>query len=62
MAGWSYAITLALALVYLGEHYVIDLLVGAGVVAAVRRGEPHARPLAERVSALAQRLEAIANS
>jgi membrane-associated phospholipid phosphatase len=62
VAGWSYAVTLALALVYLGEHYVIDLIVGAGVVAAVRWGEPLARPLAERVSALAQRLEAVANS
>jgi membrane-associated phospholipid phosphatase len=62
VAGWSYAVTLAFALVYLGEHYVIDLLVGAGVVAAVRRGEPLARPLAEGVSRLAQRLEAMANS
>jgi len=62
MTGWTYAATLGFALVYLGEHYVVDLLVGAGVVAAVRRGEPLARPLAERVSALAQRIEAIANS
>ena len=62
IAGWSYAGTLALALVYLGEHYVIDLLVGAGVVVVVRRGEPLARPLAERISAFVQRLEAIANS
>jgi membrane-associated phospholipid phosphatase len=62
VAGWSYAATLGLALVYLGEHYVIDLLVGAGVVAAVRRGEPLARPLAEGVSAFVQRLEAVANS
>jgi len=61
VVGWSYAATLGLALVYLGEHYAIDLLVGAGVVAGVRRGEPLARPLADRVSALAQRLEAIAN-
>jgi membrane-associated phospholipid phosphatase len=62
IAGWSYAITLALALVYLGEHYVIDLVVGAGVVATVRYGEPLARPVAERISRLTQRLEAIANS
>jgi membrane-associated phospholipid phosphatase len=62
VAGWSYAATLGLALVYLGEHYVIDLLVGAGVVAAVRRGEPLARPVAEAVSAFVQRLEAVANS
>jgi membrane-associated phospholipid phosphatase len=62
VAGWSYAITLAVALVYLGEHYAVDLLAGAGVVAAMRRGEPLVRPLAGRVSTLAQRLEAIANS
>ena len=60
-AGWTYATTLAFALVYLGEHYMVDLLVGAGVAAVARRGEPIARPLAQRVSALAQRLEAIAN-
>ncbi len=28
------------ALVYLGEHYVIDLVAGAALVAAVRKGEP----------------------
>jgi membrane-associated phospholipid phosphatase len=61
VAGWSYALTLAFALVYLGEHYLVDLLVGAGVVAIVRRGEPLARPLAERLSAVAQRLERIAS-
>jgi len=60
-AGWSYAITLAFALVYLGEHYVVDLIVGGAVVAVVRRGEPLARPLAEGVSRVAQRLERIAN-
>jgi len=62
LAGWSYALTLGYALVYLGEHYLIDLLVGSAVVVAVRRGEPLARPLADRVSGLAQRLERIANS
>lgn len=61
IAGWSYVLTLGLALVYLGEHYVVDLLVGAGVVAAVRSGHPLARPLARRISEFAQRLEAIAN-
>jgi membrane-associated phospholipid phosphatase len=61
VAGWTYAVTLALALVYLGEHYVVDLLAGAGVVVAVRHGERLARPLTERMSSFAQRLEAIAN-
>ena len=42
--GWGYALTLGFALVYLGEHYVTDLVAGAGLVAAVRRGEPLAEP------------------
>jgi membrane-associated phospholipid phosphatase len=61
LAGWSYALPLGFALVYLGEHYLIDLLVGAALVVAVRRGAPLARPLGIRVSGLAQRLERIAN-
>jgi membrane-associated phospholipid phosphatase len=61
VAGWSYALTLGFALVYLGEHYVVDLLAGAAVVAIVRCGEPAVRPLAQRVSHVAQRLERIAN-
>lgn len=60
-AGWTYAVTLAFALVYLGEHYAIDLVVGAGLVAAVRRGGPLAEPLARRISAALQRLERVAN-
>jgi membrane-associated phospholipid phosphatase len=53
---------LGFALVYLGEHYVVDLLAGLGLVAAVRFGEPLAEPLALAVSAGVQRLERIANS
>jgi membrane-associated phospholipid phosphatase len=34
--GWAYASTLGLALVYLGEHYAADLLVGAGLTEGVR--------------------------
>jgi membrane-associated phospholipid phosphatase len=60
-AGWTYALTLGFALVYLGEHYVIDLIAGAAVVAVVRRGEPLARPLAALISESIQRLERIAN-
>ena len=32
-AGWGYAGTLGFALVYLGEHYVTDLIAGAALVA-----------------------------
>ena len=38
--GWSYALALGFALVYLGEHYVADLLGGLALTVAVRRSEP----------------------
>jgi membrane-associated phospholipid phosphatase len=36
--GWTYAGTLGLALVYLGEHYAVDLIAGALLAETVRRG------------------------
>jgi membrane-associated phospholipid phosphatase len=59
--GWGYAGTLGFALVYLGEHYVTDLLAGAALVAAVRKGEPLAEPLVSGVNGVLQRLERIAS-
>ena len=59
--GWSYALTLAFALVYLCEHYVADVAAGAALVTLVRRGEPLAEPLALAVSRGVQRLEGLAN-
>jgi membrane-associated phospholipid phosphatase len=56
--GWSYALTLGLALVYLGEHYVVDLLAGLALAEAIRAGAPATAPLAERVSAAVRVLEA----
>ena len=41
--GFTYTLTLGFALVYLGEHYVVDLLAGAALTGAVRRLAP-ARP------------------
>ncbi len=60
--GWTYAATLGFALVYLGEHYVVDLLVGLGLAEGVRRAAPHAAPLARAVSAGVSRLEARAHA
>jgi membrane-associated phospholipid phosphatase len=60
IAGWAYAGALGFALVYLGEHYVVDLLAGAGLVIAIRRGERYAEPVAKAVSGALQRLERIA--
>lgn len=59
--GWGYAGTLGFALVYLGEHYVTDLIAGAALVAAVRSGEPLAEPLVEGVNGALRRLERLAN-
>lgn len=58
--GWAYALTLGFALVYLGEHYVTDLLAGGVLVAAVRRGEPLAEPLVHAVNGCLQHLERVA--
>jgi membrane-associated phospholipid phosphatase len=58
--GWAYALTLGFGLVYLGEHYVTDLVAGAGLVAAVRRAEPALAPTVGRLNKAIQRLERIA--
>ncbi|HMH47408.1 MAG TPA: phosphatase PAP2 family protein [Solirubrobacteraceae bacterium] len=59
--GFSYALTLGFALVYLGEHYVVDLLAGAALTGAVRRLGPRAGPLANRLGRAVGTLEAIAH-
>ena len=60
--GWGYALSLGFALVYLGEHYVTDLIAGALLVAVVRRGEPLAEPLVLKVNRALQLLERVATS
>jgi hypothetical protein len=60
--GWGYALTLGFGLVYLGEHYVTDLLAGAGLVAGVRRGEPLVEPAVLAVNRGLRRLERLAGS
>ncbi len=60
--GWTYALTLGLALVYLGEHYLADLLAGFALTEVVRRGAPRAAPLARLVSRGVQALEARAHA
>ncbi len=58
--GWTYALGLGFALVYLGEHFVIDLIAGLGLVAAVRVLEPLFEPLSMAISRGVQQLEEIA--
>jgi membrane-associated phospholipid phosphatase len=59
--GFSYTIALGFALVYLGEHYLVDLLAGAALTAGVRKLGPRAGPLARRVGGAVAALEAIAH-
>lgn len=60
-AGWSYALTLGFALVYLGEHYVTDLVAGGALVAAAQRGESLAEPAVLAVNRRLQGLERLVN-
>ena len=62
VAGWAYALTLGFALVYLGEHYVTDLVAGGALVAAVQRGEALGEPGVEAVNRRLRRLERLANA
>ncbi len=55
--GWTYAGTLGLALVYLGEHYVIDLLAGLALTESVRAAAPALSPAATAISRAVQALE-----
>jgi membrane-associated phospholipid phosphatase len=57
--GWTYALALGLALVYLGEHYLADLLGGAALAEAVRGGAPAATPLARALTRALRNLQAL---
>jgi hypothetical protein len=55
--GWAYAGTLGFALVYLGEHYVADLIAGMALAEGVRRAAPALAPVIGSVQRAIQRLE-----
>ena len=48
--GWSYVAAASFAIVYLGEHYVADVVVGLAIAELVRRSEPHAAPFVRAVA------------
>ncbi len=60
--GASYAGTLGFALVYLGEHYLVDLLAGAALTAGVWRLGPRAGPLLARAGGAVAALERLAHA
>jgi membrane-associated phospholipid phosphatase len=59
--GFAYAAALGFALVYLGEHYVVDLLGGVALVALVRRFAPRASPALAGFGRAVASLEAMAH-
>jgi hypothetical protein len=60
--GWTYALTLGFALVYLGEHYVVDLMAGLALAEGVRRNRRRAAPALRAASRMIQALEARAHA
>jgi membrane-associated phospholipid phosphatase len=56
--GWTYTLTLGFALVYLGEHYVVDLLAGLGLVLGIRAMERPLTPALRQVGRAVGALEA----
>jgi membrane-associated phospholipid phosphatase len=55
--GWAYALSLGFALVYLGEHYVVDLAAGLALTEGVRRLEPLGKRALLPIARAIQRLE-----
>ncbi|MGA9285779.1 MAG: phosphatase PAP2 family protein [Solirubrobacteraceae bacterium] len=56
--GWGYTATLGFALVYLGEHYVVDLIAGAALTTGIRRAAPAAAPALKRIASAVAAIEA----
>jgi membrane-associated phospholipid phosphatase len=55
--GWCYALTLGFGLVYLGEHYVVDLVGGLALAEVVCRAAPRLEPVLRAAAWAVQRLE-----
>ena len=55
--GWAYALTLGFGLVYLGEHYVVDLIAGLALSETLWRLAPRLGPGARAIGSVIQQLE-----
>jgi hypothetical protein len=62
LLGWGYASVLGFALVYLGEHYVVDLAAGLALAAAIRAAAPVVAPAVARLTRAIGTLEAAARA
>jgi membrane-associated phospholipid phosphatase len=50
VVGWAYTAGAAFAVIYLGEHYLMDVLAGLAVAEIVRQAEPLAAPVVRAVA------------
>jgi membrane-associated phospholipid phosphatase len=57
--GWTYAGMLGLGLVYLGEHYLVDLAGGAALTEGIRAAAPRLAPLARKGIRLLDSVQAL---
>jgi membrane-associated phospholipid phosphatase len=55
--GWAYALSLGFGLVYLGEHYVVDLIAGLALAEAIWRLGPVVEPAVRFVAGAVHELE-----
>ena len=55
--GWAYALTLGFGLVYLGEHYGVDLIAGLALAEGIWRVAPRVEPAVRLVALAVQRFE-----
>ena len=62
VVGWTYAGTLGFALVYLGEHYVVDLLAGLALTEGIRAAAPRFAPAVRAFGRAVAALEAKAHA
>ena len=56
--GWAYVVLASLSVIYLGEHYAIDVVAGLAVAEAVRLAEPLVNPLVRQVAHNLERVAA----
>jgi membrane-associated phospholipid phosphatase len=56
--GWGYVGIAAFSVVYLGEHYLVDVLAGLAVAEAIRLAEPLVNPVLRRAARELQRVAA----
>ncbi len=53
---WTYVVLASFSVVYLGEHYIVDVIAGFAVAEAMRLAEPLVSPLVRRVAQDLERL------